>query len=497
MNCPKCNHLNPDDAKCCESCGYELNLSKKEKPKKKTNKEAAFSFFLACISPYTFMITSIPSIFLGFVSLRKIKNNKDELKGELIAKAGITLSIFFLIVLLLWRTDAPPIQNDYTINDIKSASPENNKTFELLKSFSGDFDKSTTIYGRGVYGEMGYINELFKNNENNLETISNGIKEKAQEINEMWENAEQDREILKELDSFPEIADLSELNLFPTQLRLKNIFPLYRAYICLQSIEGNYEQALKELNLLDSITKKMALNARDITIKLVSNACFDIDFFLMNFMVNDPDTPSDILLKIQDMINSISSEHTSLKNPLTFEYLKVKKELEKMKDVPNLKYHPMKAFKYNSTLKFFRNYFDEHIAQDENHNINSKFKIWPSVYPNIPVKINAIGKLDSIYYRIYNPVGYALIDTIVPAFNKVCLTNRNLLIHSDLLKIALNSRLGQKVNIKARAYSDEYIIDIENKKIFSPGPDGISDTEDDISLPINPEVLGLTESQAK
>jgi hypothetical protein len=49
------------------------------------------------------------------------------------------------------------------------------------------------------------------------------------------------------------------------------------------------------------------------------------------------------------------------------------------------------------------------------------------------------------------------------------------------------------VDLKARAYSDQYIIDIENKKIFSPGPDGKAGTKDDISLPINPEVLGLTE----
>jgi len=31
---------------------------------------------------------------------------------------------------------------------------------------------------------------------------------------------------------------------------------------------------------------------------------------------------------------------------------------------------------------------------------------------------------------------------------------------------------------------------IENKKIFSPGPDGKPGTKDDIKLPINPEVLG-------
>ena len=44
-----------------------------------------------------------------------------------------------------------------------------------------------------------------------------------------------------------------------------------------------------------------------------------------------------------------------------------------------------------------------------------------------------------------------------------------------------------------RAYSDEYIINVEKKIIFSPGPDGKSYTKDDIKLPINPQSLTLAE----
>ena len=44
-----------------------------------------------------------------------------------------------------------------------------------------------------------------------------------------------------------------------------------------------------------------------------------------------------------------------------------------------------------------------------------------------------------------------------------------------------------------RAYSDEYIIDIEKRIIFSPGPDGKSCTKGDIKLPINPQALNLAE----
>ena len=68
--------------------------------------------------------------------------------------------------------------------------------------------------------------------------------------------------------------------------------------------------------------------------------------------------------------------------------------------------------------------------------------------------------------------------------------NSDLPVRADLLQIVLNKRLGKDVSLKARAYSDEYIVDVENKKIFSPGPDGKAGTKDDIKLRINPEFLG-------
>ena len=60
----------------------------------------------------------------------------------------------------------------------------------------------------------------------------------------------------------------------------------------------------------------------------------------------------------------------------------------------------------------------------------------------------------------------------------------------ELLQIVLNKRLGKDVSLQASAYGDEYIIDVDNKKIFSPGPDREIGTKDDIKLPINPELLG-------
>ena len=225
--------------------------------------------------------------------------------------------------------------------------------------------------------------------------------------------------------------------------------------------------------------------------KLVCMACLTQNIYSANFMINNPETPNDILLVIKNQTESLSGEHSSLKNVFIFEYLTFKNELAKISNEPKLKYSSIAPFKYNSSLRLYRNYFDEWIAIEENKKAENKLRIWPALYPNIPVKIHPDGRLDSLYYRIYNPVGDFLLETIVPALEKIISVKTKLQIHADLLKIVLNKRLGQEVDLKARAYSDEYIINIENKKIVSPGPDGKEGTRDDISLPINPEVLGL------
>jgi len=95
------------------------------------------------------------------------------------------------------------------------------------------------------------------------------------------------------------------------------------------------------------------------------------------------------------------------------------------------------------------------------------------------------------YYKHYNPLGTNILYMMMPPSSTWSKTE--IQIYDDLLQIVINLRLGREVDLKARAYSDEYIIDLENKKILSPGPDVEIDTEDDIFLPINPQVLNLTE----
>ena len=300
MQCPKCGHNNPDDAKICELCSFDFKDLNSEQPKSKRRKFPILSVFFACIAPI-FLVFIKPTFafiaaFFCFCStiasvIKAPKNRREKkLKLRTIVFAGImlTFSSLFMLILSYWRIDAAPIPNDYTINDIRSAAPEYNQSYELLHSILDKNDNSQDKYAIGLSEED--LNNLLEihdiSKENDLQVISQKIKEKEQDILALWDKAKKGRDIFERLDSFPEIADLSEpyINI-PYTKDLKELLYLYQNYICLQSINGNHEQAFNELSMLDSIFKKMSLNARSIIMKLICEACFKTDHFLLNFMI--------------------------------------------------------------------------------------------------------------------------------------------------------------------------------------------------------------------
>lgn len=154
MQCPKCGAENPNNTTICNSCGHNLEKDFSQKPIKdpKTSRLAIATLVLSILSLSTvlimlfislalgiflFLIVALLSITLGIVSLCIIKKRKGELKGAFIAVTGIFISaVPYAIILALLCIDAPPIPNDYTIADFRSAPPDCAKSYEFLKSFS-------------------------------------------------------------------------------------------------------------------------------------------------------------------------------------------------------------------------------------------------------------------------------------------------------------------------------------------------------------------------
>ncbi|MCJ7728828.1 MAG: hypothetical protein MUO27_02965, partial [Sedimentisphaerales bacterium] len=325
--------------------------------------------------------------------------------------------------------------------------------------------------------------------EDGYENIHAKLTANAENILRVWQNAQKGRDIINQLNTFPEIADLTKPYMTEFLKFLSNfrrLILLHRDFVCLQSCQGNEEITLNELLKLDNVVRKLDVNARSFITKLVYIACFSVNIKTANFIINNPKTSEDSLKLLAEHFQPLTNEDTSLRNPMIFEYLTFKNELiniDKKSKNPFL-------IKLNSTLRLYKNFWDYRIAAEKGCQKISKLSVWPSIYPALPVQVDPNGNTPW-FYKVYNRTGSLFLTILMPAYVRIFQRNTKLQIHYDLLQIVLNKRLGREVNLKARAYSDEYIIDLENKKIFSPGLDGIPHTKDDIKLMINPEVLNF------
>lgn len=503
MRCTKCGTENPDDTQVCQSCGYSFEKNTAEKPvqKPKVSRLAAFSFALSFLSIFLFYLAAIPSLLLAIISIVKINKSGGKLKGKALAVAAIIISTIAIIItpillmsaVFLWSFDAPPIPNDYTIADIRSAPPDCAQSYELLKSLAENDTNTPGAPAIGLSEEdinrLETINKIFK--EDDYDKICAGLKSNKENILRIWQNAEKGREVLDKLSKFPEIADLTEPNIeneIPFVKNFRRLIFIQRAYICLQSCQGNEDIALKEFLKEDNIIRKFNLNARPTLVKLVCIGCFAVNIETANFITNNAKTSQGSLVLILHRFTPLTDEQLSLRNSFICEYFMWKNALSKM-----LNEHMAgrsSTLKFNSSLRLCKNFCDKHIALEENRRKIEELSVWPAIYPKLPVAIDPNCNLPW-YYKVYNPIGSVLIEILLPAWDKVLEAKTKVKIRSDLFQIVLRKRLGEEVSLKAYAYSDEYIIDTKKKIIFSPGPDGKPYTEDDIKLVINPEVLGL------
>lgn len=489
MSCPKCRTENPDGAQICSSCGQVLKNNTGEKPvaKPKTSRLAIASFILSFLSIPLFYLAGIPSIILGIISIVQTGKSQGKLKGKPFAIAAIAISLFFS----LWSLDAPSIPNDYTIADLRSTSQECEKSYELLKKLADENDLLPDAPAIGLsqqdVNNLDKINKIFK--EDGYENIYAKLTANAENILRIWQNAQKGRDIINQLNTFPEIADLSEpyiTELFKFLSNFRRLILLHRDFVCLQSCQGNEKIALNELLKLDNVVRKFNVNARSFITKLVCIAGFSVNIETANFIINNPKTSENSLNLLAEHFQPLTNEHTSLQNPMIFEYLMFKNELINI----DKKSKHSSFLKLNSTLRLYKNSCDYRIVAEKRCQESGKLSIWPSIYPDLLVQIDPNGNTPW-FYKAYNPIGSSFITILTPAHDRIFQINTKLQIHYDLLQIVLNKRLGREVNLKARAYGDEYIVDLENKKIFSLGPDGIPHTKDDIKLMINPEVLNF------
>ena len=488
----------------------------KEKQKKRVSGWVYISSFLIginailfmFINPYVALLLACAGILAAIRAIKKIDASGKKLLGRRVAVGAIISQAIIFAAQAFWRIDAQPIPNDYTIADLKSAPSEFSESYGVLLSLADPNEYDPGAPGIGLTAEdVKILNEIdccFEGE--NFESIYAAIDTNSENIVRIWDRAVRGRKIFEKLMEYDKIADLAEpsLEVAECYTNLRNMICIYKAYICLQCRERNFDEATNELVKLNELNQKLNVYVRPLIGKLVYIAFGAFNIQTANFIVNHPGTPAHCVEQLADSFEGLSEEQTSMRNQIISEYLMTKGFFEKFyedaveeQDMPLMNNEHVRSIykqsfnrsllKYNSTLRLFRNVHDRWLAYDAGRERaeDDEFNVWSGVYPNLPVKIDANGKVPK-YYFFYNPIGSLMAEIIMPAYDKVFKIRSKYMVHSDLLQIVLNRKLGRVYSVKARDFSEEYVIDLEKGRVLSPGPDGVNYTEDDIYLLINP-----------
>lgn len=104
MYCSRCGVENADGAGVCTGCGFILAESSATLPagavEGKTSGLAITSFVLGMMSLFCAILTGIPAIICGIISLVKISKSRGRLKGNGFAIAGIAVPAVHTLVIL-------------------------------------------------------------------------------------------------------------------------------------------------------------------------------------------------------------------------------------------------------------------------------------------------------------------------------------------------------------------------------------------------------------
>ena len=482
------------------------------KPQK--SKAAVASFSLGVFGLPLFPITAPLAIIFGIVALNKIKKRKGQLTGKWFAITGITLPpLIIAFVAILFSMDAPPIENDWSVADMRSAAPEYSDSYDLLVSLR-DIDYFNTPTSAGSDSRtINRIKELsssvLSGKTNSLDLISAKAQEHAIEIESIWTSLIEARQIIKTLSTYKEIADLTEQKYEPEDTfwaAYKQTAQLYWLHATIMCERGNTIESSNEIVEFDSVSRKLIMNSRTVISYLVAYATISKDIKIANFMINHAESSTESVEILAEHFKPLTENQTSLRNAAISEYLTFKNALETNSFEfwhRDTEYSVSEAkedwlLRHNSTLRLYRNTLESFYQINED---SKPLPLWPLGVDGLGRNSIDFDNWDSEpmpdLYMTYNPDGAILTSIYMPALQKVIEVKTKYLVSDDLFQIVLAMRLGKKYDLTARAYGGEYIVDIDKEIIFSVGPDEEAYTDDDISLPINPEVLGLVGTKTK
>ncbi len=482
-----------EGAAACGSCGVELPCGNggEGAVKRRFCRMAIAAFVLAMLSIVTCFATMPFAVMFAIASLVWIRMHRGELRGMWLAVASLFVCLGLIVgAFVLWAQDAEPIDNDYSVADLRSAPDNCVGSYGLLCGLTqrdAGTSAAATIGLSEADGEL--LSELYRqaSDVESSEALEQ-LRTNRDRIHAMWAASKGIRQKVRRLNEYTEIADLADPNgAVPSQMM--PVFLLGKLYVLAVRLEmqsGDFGEALDEFLEFDSVIRKLVPNARIVITRVVCWTCIEMAGDLVNTITNNPATHEPTLVRLAEHFAPMSEKNLSIRNSVIWEYLFMKRAiLEEAADGGGSR---SLLLKQHSLVRLYRNYIDTLMPEDQRTSERS-LSVWPEWFPLKPAVLFSHHRELPLIYMLYNPGGTAISKMFIMIPEVERTSHQRLAVLGDLLSIIIDQRLGREVDLRARAYSDFYVVDKEAGRISSCGPDGQLGTKDDIWLAFDPNVV--------
>jgi hypothetical protein len=452
------------------------------------------------------------------------------------------------MLFIVWQFDAPPIENDYSLDDLPSVSEEsheshyllmtlkdpnsadNESLFEVIQSIAGDAeadysheeiqehmaemtpwgtspaaDASSRINGLGLTGEeVQFIDDcLYQIDFHKLGEDFGILRPHTESITQVWLSARTSRETMEKLDTFAEVADLSspafqDVYDKDSKLPTENLKILLRLY-WLQSIllwqEGNQIECVRQIILFDSVVRKLCKNARTLLTKYVCQEILRGNHTFLNTFLNLPDIRLETLEIIQRDFPPLAEKTLSIRTPLLFEYLRFKDSVRHTERAFEEARWRIDAslmrmlFKSNSAIQLYHGLLFE---PDYHYN-----DTWPTIYPNFEVFEGERFESLSLMARIYNPIGFALVSVMFPIYEPIDRASHHVQAERNVFHCILEKRMNGDFDVLPAIEKEGFKYDARERKFCLQKYDEAGYLDYELKFHINPAVMGLAEDNSE
>ncbi len=326
--------------------------------------------------------------------------------------------------------DMPPIEEDHTLADIPASGEDAQASYALAMTYAkGEGD-------RRIQPGIAQLDQ---------EAIFTNALAFADMIEGDWRAVAEAREVIKRLDSYDAVADLTsprEDTPVMSFVAYRNLTRVYRAYAALRVAQGRPEEAARHLAQLHSVVRKMMPYSRILMHKMLS-----ADMARQNIVAahrlftSGTNVTPEALAILRPAFAPLSDQDVSLHRALIGEYLSIKSTFSGARTRLAASVDP---YAKSSAARFVAGLLVSPVFLNRNRTLHDASHLYRGMIEMADQGRSLEGPLNQYWGQrhIRNAMGHDILWTLTPSYDHAANVLRQLQAASDTLAMEIRDRLG-------------------------------------------------------